>query len=130
MWEYWCKAMGSKAYDDDAKANKVAILRTGEMLEFDSPKKLTQILPSKGKMIRVTFDDLSNKIIEQLEGISFVKIVSRVGFNTVEVYMANIDNNLPKFVEKTQKIGIKILELSQEQSPFQSYFRLRVEDKI
>jgi hypothetical protein len=28
MWEYWCKAMGSKAYDDDDKANKVAILRT------------------------------------------------------------------------------------------------------
>ena len=110
--------------------DKVAILRAGELLEFNSPKELTQKLPSKGKMIRVTFDVLNSQIIKQLESISFVKIVSRVGFNTVEVYMVNIDNNLPKFVERTQKIGIKILELSQEQAPFQSYFRLRVEDKI
>jgi len=28
MWEYWCKAIGSKAYDDD-KADRVAIIRTG-----------------------------------------------------------------------------------------------------
>ena len=28
IWDYWCKAMGSKAYDDNAKANKVAMLRT------------------------------------------------------------------------------------------------------
>lgn len=29
MWEYWCKAIGSKAYDDDDKADRVAIIRTG-----------------------------------------------------------------------------------------------------
>jgi hypothetical protein len=28
MWEYWCKAIGSKAYDDDHKADHVAIIRT------------------------------------------------------------------------------------------------------
>jgi nitrogen fixation-related uncharacterized protein len=28
MWEYWCKAIGSKAYDDDDKADHVAIIRT------------------------------------------------------------------------------------------------------
>ena len=28
MWEYWCKAIGSKAYDDDDKADRVAIIRT------------------------------------------------------------------------------------------------------
>jgi len=28
MWEYWCKAIGSKAYDDDQKADLVAIIRT------------------------------------------------------------------------------------------------------
>jgi len=28
MWEYWCKAIGSKAYDDNNKADKVAMLRT------------------------------------------------------------------------------------------------------
>ena len=28
IWEYWCKSIGSKAYEDDDKADKVAIIRT------------------------------------------------------------------------------------------------------
>jgi len=28
MWKYWCKAIGSKAFDEDKKADKVAIIRT------------------------------------------------------------------------------------------------------
>jgi len=28
MWKYWCKAIGTKAFDDKHKADKVAILRT------------------------------------------------------------------------------------------------------
>jgi hypothetical protein len=28
MWKYWCKAIGTKAYDDDKKADRVAIIRT------------------------------------------------------------------------------------------------------
>jgi len=28
MWELWCKAIGQKAYDDDRKADRVAMIRT------------------------------------------------------------------------------------------------------
>jgi len=28
MWEYWCKAIGQKAYDDKDKADAVALIRT------------------------------------------------------------------------------------------------------
>ena len=28
LWPYWCKAIGTKAYDDNKKADKVAIIRT------------------------------------------------------------------------------------------------------
>ena len=28
MWEYWCKAIGQKAYDEKQKADTVAILRS------------------------------------------------------------------------------------------------------
>lgn len=28
LWGYWCKALGTKAYDDNRKADKVAIIRT------------------------------------------------------------------------------------------------------
>ena len=28
MWNYWCKALGSKAYNEDKKADRVAIIRT------------------------------------------------------------------------------------------------------
>jgi len=27
-WEYWCKSIGTKAFDDDRKADVVAIIRT------------------------------------------------------------------------------------------------------
>jgi hypothetical protein len=29
MWAYWCKAIGTKAYEDNNKADRVAIIRTG-----------------------------------------------------------------------------------------------------
>ena len=32
MWEYWCKAIGEKAYNENDKADKVAIVRTGWVL--------------------------------------------------------------------------------------------------
>jgi len=28
MWKYWCKALGEKAYTDNHKADRVAIIRT------------------------------------------------------------------------------------------------------
>jgi len=28
MWKYWCKAIGTKAYNDDRKADTVAIIRS------------------------------------------------------------------------------------------------------
>jgi len=28
LWEYWCKSIGSKAYEDDNKADRVAIIRS------------------------------------------------------------------------------------------------------
>lgn len=28
VWEYWCKAIGQKAYDENKKADKVAVLRS------------------------------------------------------------------------------------------------------
>lgn len=28
MWEYWCKAIGAKAYTDSHKADRVALIRT------------------------------------------------------------------------------------------------------
>jgi len=28
MWTYWCKAIGAKAYSDNRKADRVALIRT------------------------------------------------------------------------------------------------------
>jgi len=27
-WDYWCKAIGTKAYEDDKRADRVAIIRS------------------------------------------------------------------------------------------------------
>ena len=32
MWDIWCKALGTKAYNDNDKADRVAIIRTGWVL--------------------------------------------------------------------------------------------------
>jgi hypothetical protein len=32
MWSYWCKAIGQKAYDDNSKADVVALIRTAWVL--------------------------------------------------------------------------------------------------
>ena len=32
MWEYWCKAIGAKAYQEDHKADRVALIRTAWVL--------------------------------------------------------------------------------------------------
>jgi len=32
LWDIWCKAIGTKAYEDDNKADRVAIIRTGWVL--------------------------------------------------------------------------------------------------
>ncbi len=32
IWEFWCKAIGTKAYNDNKKADIVAIIRTGWIL--------------------------------------------------------------------------------------------------
>jgi len=28
LWEYWCKSIGQKAYEDNKKADRVAIIRS------------------------------------------------------------------------------------------------------
>ena len=28
VWEYWCKAIGGKAYEDESKSDRVAIIRS------------------------------------------------------------------------------------------------------
>lgn len=32
FWEYWCKAIGQKAYNENDKADKVAMIRTAWVL--------------------------------------------------------------------------------------------------
>jgi len=32
MWTYWAKALGAKEFDENGKADKVAIIRTGIIL--------------------------------------------------------------------------------------------------
>ena len=32
MWDTWCKALGKKAYSDNKRADRVALIRTGWVL--------------------------------------------------------------------------------------------------
>ena len=46
MWEYWCKAIGSKAFDDNNKADKVAVIR---MIVSDEAGRVSNVFKTMMK---------------------------------------------------------------------------------
>lgn len=104
----------------------VAILKNGELIEYGAPKKLIESLPSKGQIVRLTFEILTEDMIDLIKKISFIKIVVRNGINTIEVFMDNFEQNLINLMDQLQKLHFKVIEMSRDIVSFQTYFQLRI----
>lgn len=107
----------------------VAILRAGKLLEYESPLKLIQSLPSEGQIARITVPNLNKDLIDHIKAYPFVKNVMRGGNEILEIFMDNFESNLPKLVEKTIKDEIKIISLSRDKATFRRYFQLRIDEE-
>lgn len=107
----------------------VAILRAGRLLEYESPQKLIDSLPSGGQIARVTIPELNSDVINQIKEFPFVRNVMRGGNEILEIFMEDFETNLPKLVEKTIKDGIKIISLSRDKATFRRYFQLRISEE-
>jgi ABC-2 type transport system ATP-binding protein len=102
----------------------VAILAGGKLIEFGNPIKFINSLPSNGRIIRIRIRDLEHKIIEKIESIEFVAVVSRVGNDTIEIFINGYDTNYSNLIKILIESGIHIEEVSQDRSSFKRYFQL------
>ena len=91
------------ALDDLEAANicdTVAILKDGELVEFDQPQKLINSLPSQGRIARLRIPELTQDLLDQMEKFPEVAIAIRAGNDMVEILMPNFDKNLPELIRK------------------------------
>lgn len=107
----------------------VAIMASGKLIDFGDPVKFINSLPGEGRIIRLVISGLNEEIIEKINEISFVATTSRVGNDTIEVFIYDFDTNY-EFLIKTL-IGMDIFpqEISQDKASFRRYFQLRVKSR-
>jgi len=106
--------------------DKTAILRQGELLEFDTPHNLISSLPSNGLLARLSIEDLTGEIIDIIENFEFCVEVSRVGNDVVEIFLKDFENNLLSLIDYLLENEIKILSMSRDVANFRRYFQIRI----
>ena len=107
--------------------DKVAILKDGRLLEFDTSQNLISSLPSEGLIARFTIEDLNEKLIAFIKKFSPIRRIIRVGNEAIEVLMENFEENLPKLIEYMVDNNITITSMSKDIATFRRYFQIRIQ---
>lgn len=107
--------------------DKVAILKDGRLLEFDTSQNLISSLPSEGLIARFTIEDLNEKLIAFIKKFPFIRRIIRVGNEAIEVLMENFEENLPKLIEYMVDNNITITSMSKDNATFRRYFQIRIQ---
>ncbi len=107
--------------------DKVAILKDGRLLEFDTSQNLISSLPSEGLIARFTIEDLNEKLIAFIKKFPFIRRIIRVGNEAIEVLMENFEENLPKLIEYMVDNNITITSMSKDIATFRRYFQIRIQ---
>ncbi|MBA7649842.1 Vitamin B12 import ATP-binding protein BtuD [subsurface metagenome] len=107
--------------------DKVAILKDGRLLEFDTSQNLISSLPSEGLIARFTIEDLNEKLIAFIKKFPFIRRIIRVGNEAIEVLMENFEENLPKLIEYMVDNNIAITSMSKDIATFRRYFQIRIQ---
>ncbi len=107
--------------------DKVAILKDGRLLEFDTSQNLISSLPSEGIIARFTIENLNEKIIAFIKKFSSIRRIIRVGNEAIEVLMENFEENLPKLIEYMVDNNIIITSMSKDFATFRRYFQIRIQ---
>lgn len=107
--------------------DKVAILKDGRLLEFDTSQNLISSLPSEGLIARFTIEDLNEKLIAFIKKFPSIRRIVRVGNEAIEVLMENFEENLPKLIEYMVDNNITITSMSKDIATFRRYFQIRIQ---
>ena len=109
--------------------DKVAILREGKMLSFDSPKKLISSLPSNGMIARVTIENLNQQAIDIIQQFPPIQEILRVGNEVIEVMMHDFEVNLPKLIKYLVNKGFNVTAMSRDVATFRRFFQIRIKEE-
>lgn len=109
--------------------DKTAILREGKLLEFDTPQKLINSLPSNGLVARISIENLSQEMIKTIQNYPSTEKVLRVGNETIEVLMEDFEDNLPKLMKFLFENNLKVYSMSRDVANFRRYFQIRIQEE-
>jgi ABC-2 type transport system ATP-binding protein len=109
--------------------DKTAILREGRLLEFEEPQKLISSLPSNGAVVRLTIENLDEKMIGIIKRYNQVRKTLRVGNDVVEVFMENSEQNLSGLIQFLVDNKLKINTMSKDIATFRRFFQIRIQDE-
>ena len=109
--------------------DKTAILREGKLLEFDTPQKLINSLPSNGLVARISIENLNQEIVKTIQKYPSIEKVLRVGNETIEVLMEDFEDNLPKLMKFLFENNLKVYSMSRDVANFRRYFQIRIQEE-
>jgi ABC-2 type transport system ATP-binding protein len=109
--------------------DKSAILREGKLLEFDTPQNLINSLPSNGLVARISIERLNQNVINTIQKYPSIKKVLRVGNETIEVFMDDFEENLPKLMKFLFENEYKVISMSRDVANFRRYFQIRIQEE-
>jgi ABC-2 type transport system ATP-binding protein len=109
--------------------DKTAILKDGKLLEFDTPQKMISSLPSNGLIVRLSINNLNEKMIKIIQNFEPIKKILRVGNDVLEVLMDNLEENLSNLIEFLVNKSIKVNSMSRDLATFRRFFQIRINEE-
>jgi ABC-2 type transport system ATP-binding protein len=91
----------------EALCNRVAIIDSGKIIAIGSPNELKSQIPGND-IISLTFESLSEDIIDRIKALTFVHNVN-IEDNNLRIYVDNGALNLPLLMDEIKSFGGKIL---------------------
>jgi ABC-2 type transport system ATP-binding protein len=109
--------------------DKTAILKDGKLLEFDTPQNLISSLPSKGLILRLSIDNLNEKMIKMIKNFDPIKKILRVGNEVLEILMDNLGDNLTKLIQFLINNRFKVNSMRRDLATFKRFFQIRINEE-
>jgi ABC-2 type transport system ATP-binding protein len=109
-------------YMEEAEAlcNRVAIIDSGKIIAIGSPEELKSQIPGND-IISLTFENLSEDIVERIKTLTFVHNVN-IENNNLRIYVDNGSLNLPQLIDEVKSFGGKILSATVHEQSLEDVF--------
>ena len=109
-------------YMEEAEAlcNRVAIIDSGKIIAIGSPNELKSQIPGND-IISLTFESLSEDIIDRIKALTFVHNVN-IENNNLRIYVDNGALNLPLLMDEIKSFGGKILSATIHEQSLEDVF--------